>query len=107
MVARCDATGFRLGWGGGYFDRTLAAMDPQPLKIGVGFELSRMDTIRPQPHDVPMDFIVTEAGLHRVGDERPGSCRRNAGGRSIHQSCERRRYASLVCYAPEFKAEAD
>ncbi|MEO8136139.1 MAG: 5-formyltetrahydrofolate cyclo-ligase [Betaproteobacteria bacterium] len=61
-----DAQGYRLGYGGGYFDRTLVALDPQPLKIGVGFELSRMATIHPQPHDVPMDFIVTEAGVHPV-----------------------------------------
>ncbi len=63
-----DSQGYRLGYGGGYFDRTLAAMSPQPLKIGVGFELSRMATIRPQPHDIAMDCIVTEAGVHRVGD---------------------------------------
>lgn len=62
-----DERGFRLGYGGGYFDRTLAALAPQPLKIGVGFELSRMPTIRPQNHDVPMDFIVTEAGVHFAG----------------------------------------
>jgi len=62
-----DAHGFRLGYGGGYFDRTLAAMTPQPLKIGVAYELSRMSTIRPQLHDVPMDFIVTETGVHHVG----------------------------------------
>ncbi len=61
-----DAQGYRLGYGGGYFDRTLAAMQPQPLKIGVAFELSRMPTIRPQPHDIPMDFIVTESRLYRV-----------------------------------------
>jgi 5,10-methenyltetrahydrofolate synthetase len=61
-----DRRGYRLGYGGGYFDRTLAALDPQPLKIGVGFELSRIATIHPQPHDVPMDFIVTEAGIHCV-----------------------------------------
>jgi 5,10-methenyltetrahydrofolate synthetase len=58
--------GGRLGYGGGYFDRTLAALSPQPLKIGVGFELSRIPTIHPQPHDVLMDFIVTEAGIHAV-----------------------------------------
>ncbi|MEP6656424.1 MAG: 5-formyltetrahydrofolate cyclo-ligase [Betaproteobacteria bacterium] len=61
-----DAEGYRLGYGGGYFDRTLAVMTPQPLKIGVAFELSRIATIHPQPHDVPMDFIVTEAGIHHV-----------------------------------------
>jgi 5,10-methenyltetrahydrofolate synthetase len=58
--------GYRLGYGGGYFDRTLASMTPQPLKIGVAFEVSRMPTIHPQPHDVPMDFIVTEQGIHQV-----------------------------------------
>ncbi len=61
-----DSRGYRLGYGGGYFDRTLASLSPQPLKIGVAYELSRIDTIRPQPHDIPMDFIVTEAGIHLV-----------------------------------------
>lgn len=55
--------GDRLGYGGGYFDRTLASMEPRPLCIGVGFELSRMETSFPQPHDVPLDAIATEAGL--------------------------------------------
>lgn len=59
--------GGRLGYGGGYFDRTLASLSPQPLKVGVAFEVSRMPTIFPQPHDVLMDFIVTEAGIHAVG----------------------------------------
>jgi len=58
-----DGDGYRLGYGGGYYDRTLAASDPRPLTIGLGFELCRMDTIRPQPHDIPMDYIITEAGL--------------------------------------------
>jgi len=60
-----DARCYRLGYGGGYFDRTLAALSPQPLKIGVAFESSRIETIRPQPHDVPMDLVVTERGIHR------------------------------------------
>ncbi len=61
-----DALGYRLGYGGGYFDRTLAVMQPAPLKIAVGFELSRIATIRPQPHDIAMDFVVTEAGVYRA-----------------------------------------
>ena len=52
------------------FDRTLAALSPQPLKICVAHEVSRIPTIHPQPHDVPMDFIVTEAGIHAVDDGR-------------------------------------
>ena len=55
--------GDRLGYGGGYFDRTLAALRPKPIAVGLAFELSRIATIEPQAHDVFMDFIVTEGGI--------------------------------------------
>ena len=57
-----DRKGFRLGYGGGYYDRTLAAMVPRPFVIGVGFELGRVDSIRPHAQDCAMDAVVTEAG---------------------------------------------
>lgn len=61
-----DPRGYRLGYGGGYYDRTLAAAMPTPpLAIGVGFEIGRLETIHPQPHDVPMDLIVTERQVFR------------------------------------------
>jgi len=60
-----DAAGYRLGYGGGFFDRTLAAMDPRPLVIGVGYESARIETIRPQSWDVPLDYLVTERGVYR------------------------------------------
>ncbi|MDP2825899.1 MAG: 5-formyltetrahydrofolate cyclo-ligase [Sulfuritalea sp.] len=60
-----DAQGFRLGYGGGYFDRTLAALVPRPLAIGIGFELGRVADIRPQTHDIPLAAMVTEAGVLR------------------------------------------
>jgi 5,10-methenyltetrahydrofolate synthetase len=60
-----DAQGFRLGYGGGYFDRTLAAMVPRPQAIGVGFEVGRVADIRPQVHDIRLDAVVTETGLLR------------------------------------------
>ncbi len=61
-----DRDCYRLGYGGGYFDRTLAALSPRPLAIGVGFELSQIETIYPQPFDIPMDVMVTEAEIrHR------------------------------------------
>ena len=62
-----DECGYRLGYGGGYFDRTLAALDRRVLAIGVGFEALRLPTIHPQPHDIPMDFVVTETGVYRAG----------------------------------------
>lgn len=60
-----DAAGYRLGYGGGYFDRTLAALTPRPLAVGVGFEINRLDSIHPQAHDQRLDWIVTEAGAFR------------------------------------------
>src|SRR5688572_29383827 len=61
-----DEEGFRLGYGGGYFDRTLAGLGGRMLVIGVSFEALRLPTIYPQPHDIQMDFVVTEAGIHRA-----------------------------------------
>ncbi len=60
-----DGEGYRLGYGGGYFDRTLAALDNKPLVIGVSLEQARVDTIHPQSWDVPMDYVVTERGVYR------------------------------------------
>ena len=63
-----DDRGYRLGYGGGYFDRTLAVLSPRPLTVGVGFEINRLDSIRPESHDLPLDWIVTEAGaFNRAG----------------------------------------
>ena len=62
-----DGVGFRLGYGGGFFDRTLAARRGRVRAIGVGYASARLATIRPQWHDVPMDLIVTEEGIHRTG----------------------------------------
>jgi len=58
-----DVHGYRLGYGGGYFDRTLAVLDPLPFTIGIGFQSARLATIYPQPHDIPLDVILTEAGV--------------------------------------------
>jgi 5-formyltetrahydrofolate cyclo-ligase len=57
-----DRAGYRLGYGGGYFDRTLAQADRPSLAIGIGLDFARLDTIWPQPHDIPMDVIITELG---------------------------------------------
>jgi 5,10-methenyltetrahydrofolate synthetase len=57
-----DRQGFRLGYGGGFFDRTLARLTPRPPVVGVGYAASALDSIFPQPHDIGMDWIVTDEG---------------------------------------------
>lgn len=88
-----DAKGYRLGYGGGFFDRTLAALAKKPLAIGVSYERARLETIHPQDWDIPMDYVVTERGVYRrdpeglvfLGEPEPGSGT----------------LASPVCYADE------
>ena len=65
-VVGFDRACYRLGYGGGYFDRTLASLTPRPRPIGVGFAAQAINTIHPQPFDIPMDLIVTETGLTRA-----------------------------------------
>ena len=60
-----DAKGYRLGYGGGFFDRTLASLEKRPVVIGVSYELARLETIQPQRWDIPMDYVVTERGVYR------------------------------------------
>ena len=60
-----DGQGYRLGYGGGFFDRTLASLPKKPVTIGVAYEAARLDTIHPQPWDIAMDYVVTERGVYR------------------------------------------
>jgi 5,10-methenyltetrahydrofolate synthetase len=108
-----DRRGYRLGYGGGFFDRTLAALDPRPIAIGVTYEMLQLETIHPQPHDIPMDFVVTESGIHAAGGEAlqlidPAECRRRtvrllAGRRLPRHAVGSDGYSSPVCYASEFR----
>jgi 5-formyltetrahydrofolate cyclo-ligase len=65
-----DAGGYRLGYGAGYFDRTLASLKARPVVIGISYELARLETIHPQSWDVPVDYVVTERGVYRRDDAR-------------------------------------
>ena len=64
-----DAQGYRLGYGAGFFDRTLASLAKKPITIGISYELARIPTIHPQPWDLPMDYVVTERGVYRRDPE--------------------------------------
>ena len=58
-----DSMRYRLGFGGGYYDRTLAVMSPRPVTVGVAFDCTRVNTIKPEPHDVRLDLVITERGV--------------------------------------------
>lgn len=58
-----DAKGYRLGYGAGYYDRTLAVLKPRPFTLGIGFELARVEDLTPQAHDIPLNALLTEDRL--------------------------------------------
>jgi 5,10-methenyltetrahydrofolate synthetase len=62
-VVGFDPQRYRLGYGGGYLDRTLASLAGARAVIGVGYDSQAIATIHPLPHDIPMDRIVTESGF--------------------------------------------
>jgi hypothetical protein len=101
-----------LGYGGGFFDRTLAGLGRRVVAVGVSYEALRLETIYPQPHDLPMDFVVTEAGIHTGGGE-PIALIAAAQARTQFEellaarglpraSYAARGYSSPACYAAEF-----
>lgn len=107
-----DERGYRLGYGGGFFDRTLAACERRVLAVGVSYETLRLPTIYPQPHDIPMDFVVTEQGIYAAGGEplasvtntesRARSARLLAARRLPREAYRTGGYSSPACYAFEF-----
>jgi 5,10-methenyltetrahydrofolate synthetase len=54
--------GYRLGYGGGFYDRTLAALQPRPFTVGLGFTNGFLDDFEPEPHDQPLDAILNDNG---------------------------------------------
>lgn len=68
-----DRHGTRLGYGGGYYDRTLAALPKRPRLIGFAFSLQEVDHIPREAHDVPLDAIVTEEGVRNFDKKAPVS----------------------------------
>jgi 5,10-methenyltetrahydrofolate synthetase len=89
-----DQGGYRLGYGGGFFDRTLAGLQKKPAVIGVSYELAKMETIHPQNWDIPVDWVVTERGIYRRDGDKLVSLGEPPAG-------EPSTLASPVCYAGE------
>ena len=55
--------GFRLGYGGGFYDRTLARLQPAPYTVGLGFAAGFLPDWEPEAHDVPLDALLNELGV--------------------------------------------
>ena len=55
--------GYRLGYGGGFYDRTLAALQPKPLTVGLGYTNGFLPDLEPEPHDIPLDAILNDNGV--------------------------------------------
>lgn len=94
-----DKQGYRLGYGAGYFDRTLASLEKKPVVIGVTYELAKMDTIHPQSWDIPADYVVTERGVYRRDPDGLAYLGEPLGGDDPSV------LSSPVCYAGEVRRE--
>ena len=55
--------GLRLGYGGGFFDRTLAALNPRPTTVGLCFSHGYLPELKAEAHDVPLDAMITDQGV--------------------------------------------
>jgi 5-formyltetrahydrofolate cyclo-ligase len=89
-----DGGGYRLGYGAGFFDRTLSALSRKPTVIGVAYEMAKMETIHPQSWDIPADWVVTERGVYRRDGDKLAFLGEPPAG-------EPSTLASPVCYAGE------
>lgn len=66
-----DRTGARLGYGGGYYDRTLQALrraDPDVLAVGIAFSAQEADSLPVDANDQRLDAVVTETGIQMSGE---------------------------------------
>jgi len=55
--------GYRLGYGGGFYDRTLASLQPRPFTVGLGYSQGWLPDMEPEPHDIPLDAILNDKGV--------------------------------------------
>jgi 5-formyltetrahydrofolate cyclo-ligase len=55
--------GVRLGYGGGFYDRTLATLQPRPFTVGLGYSHGWLPELTPEPHDVPLDALLNDEGV--------------------------------------------
>lgn len=102
-----DKQNYRLGYGGGFFDRTLARLGDDVSPIGVGYSMFRVPSIHPQKHDLPMTRIVTEAaeGNHEALTSAASGDGSASGGQN--RSAVDRLVATLMAVGPMLSRECE
>ncbi|MCG0274933.1 MAG: 5-formyltetrahydrofolate cyclo-ligase [Thermosediminibacteraceae bacterium] len=60
-----DKRGYRLGYGGGYYDRFLPKLRPDAKKIALAFEIQIAEYLPEDPHDIRMDAVITEKAVYK------------------------------------------
>ncbi|MEZ5775526.1 MAG: 5-formyltetrahydrofolate cyclo-ligase [Hyphomicrobiaceae bacterium] len=71
-LAAFDRRGYRIGYGGGYYDRTLALYRKtrQVVAIGIAYDAQEVEQVPDEPHDQPLDMILTPSGVFGQGASR-------------------------------------
>jgi 5-formyltetrahydrofolate cyclo-ligase len=70
VPAACvDLSGMRMGWGRGYFDKTLGSMDRRPPVYAVIFDSELVDVVPSERHDQRVDGVVTPSGIRKLPEE--------------------------------------
>ena len=67
-AALVSVAGGRLGWGRGYFDRTLGSMETRPPVFAVVYDHEVVDSVPTEPHDQTIDGAVTPTGIQHFGN---------------------------------------
>ncbi|MFP4200625.1 MAG: 5-formyltetrahydrofolate cyclo-ligase [Clostridia bacterium] len=62
-----DGRGYRVGYGGGYYDRLLSSLGSATTTVGLCYRFQMVDDLPTEAHDKPVDYVVTEDGLHVAG----------------------------------------
>ena len=55
--------GYRLGYGGGFYDRTLATLQPRPVTVGLGYSQGWLPDLEPEPHDIALNALLNDKGV--------------------------------------------
>jgi 5-formyltetrahydrofolate cyclo-ligase len=69
-LAAFDERGHRIGYGAGHYDRAIARLQERGIKprlLGVAFDCQKVEAVPDEPHDVPLEAILTESGLRSFG----------------------------------------